>query len=713
MRKKLELTRQVAMHIEKMKRPYILAKRYDWEGFRKFFNKHKDLLDKQIDLHHSTALHYAAHCGNPEMYREMIEWVGEGDIKRVLRLQDDMGNTPLHEVAFTGEVEMTKSILEHEEEAGSEQYLQLIEMRNNLGETPVYRAAALGKTDLLSFFLQDLQLDPNIHFHRTDKMSILHTAVIDQFFGTALWLLKRYDYLADEKEDNDLTTLQLLAKMPSIFKSQTQMGPFKNLTYLLLPKFQDYKYYSQSNGHTTKKEDLESGRYNINAASSTQTQHEKSMREGQKLENHKKGKTESPGTQRNLSAWSTAVFFWLWYSMWKLLAKEWKEIDKLWRKKEMHNLAKELVFLLAKKDYSWRNTAIAWDRTVSTGRSQHEENPKEKKSEQEEEKKQEGARKPTTYTPLLMAACNGITEIVELIIHFHPHSIEHVSEDEQNILYMAVKHRQKEIYRILKKLKMVRSLAGKIDKDNNTVLHYTAQFQGGSQPGYAMQLQEELHWFDRIEKRLPYHYTVHKNSKNQTAKELFVKKHASLLKDAREWIKETAQSCSAVAVLVATVVFAAAYTVPGGTDDDGFPRFLHHPIFLVFTIMDIVALVGSLASVIMFLSILTSPCEMWDFRKSLPRKLMAGFALLFFSMATTMLSFSATILINIKLEGNTWTSTLTYCAAFFPVCIFALVQFPLFMAIKGCTRSVIKNLKKIIPRFLLKLVKRRKKLWDI
>lgn len=162
----------------------------------------------------------------------------------------------------------------------------------------------------------------------------------------------------------------------------------------------------------------------------------------------------------------------------------------------MHNLAKELVFLLAKKDYSWRNTAIAWDRTVSTGRSQHEENPKEKKSEQEEEKKQEGARKPTTYTPLLMAACNGITEIVELIIHFHPHSIEHVSEDEQNILYMAVKHRQKEIYRILKKLKMVRSLAGKIDKDNNTVLHYTAQFQGGSQPGYAMQLQEELHWFD-------------------------------------------------------------------------------------------------------------------------------------------------------------------------------------------------------------------------
>jgi hypothetical protein len=95
-----------------------------------------------------------------------------------------------------------------------------------------------------------------------------------------------------------------------------------------------------------------------------------------------------------------------------------------------------------------------------------------------------------------MAACNGIIEIVEVIIHFHLRSIEHVSEDEQNILYMAVKHRQLQIFRMLKKLKIVRRLAGKIDKESNTVLHNTAEFKGGSQPGYALQLQEELHWFE-------------------------------------------------------------------------------------------------------------------------------------------------------------------------------------------------------------------------
>ncbi|KAL2341021.1 hypothetical protein Fmac_008961 [Flemingia macrophylla] len=696
--------------IGKMKKPYIMAKRYEWESFREYFRKHRELLDKQIDLHHNTPLHYAAHCGNPEMYREMLGLVDSDDVKRVLRLQDDMGNTPLHEVAFTGEVEMTKSILEHDELPGSEQYQPLLEMRNNLGETPVYRAAALGKTNLLCLFLQQLNVDPTIHFHRTgDRMSILHTAVIDQFFGTALWLLRWREALAYEKEDNGLTTLQLLAKMPSTFKSQTQMGPFKNFLYFLLPAFQDYTYYNQNKERATRKEDLESGEHGKNEPSSAGIKHEDNTRKGQ-IPKSRKGKKEPPPTQKKLSA-----FHWLWYTMWRIVAKEWKEIDKLWRKKEMHNLARELVELLAQKDYSWRNSSIARDRTVSMGRSQHEGSKKEKNDDEHKKEMIHTDDNKPTYTPLLMAACNGITEIVELIIHFNPHSIEHVNEDEQNILYMAVRHRQKKVYRILKKLKMVRSLAGKIDKESNTVLHYTAEFQGGSQPGYAMQLQEELHWFDRIEKRIPYHYTIHKNKDNKTAKELFMEKHTPLLKDARKWIKETAQSCSAVAVLVATVVFAAAYTVPGGNDNEGFPRFLHHPIFLAFTVMDVLALVSSFASVIMFLSILTSPCEMWDFRRSLPRKLMTGFAFLFFSMATTMMSFSATILINIKLEKSKWTSSLTYCAAFFPVCIFALVQFPLYVAIRGCVRSFLRKLKKIIPRFLLKLLKkgRRKKLWDI
>jgi len=183
------MMRQVGS-IEKMKEPYILAKRYNWKGFLEFFLKHKELLDKQIDLHQSTPFHYAAHCGSPEMYNKMLSKVDPSNMQHVLRMQDDMGNTPLHEVAFTGEIEMTKSILMKEEETMSEQFpTPLLQMTNKLGETPVYRAAALGKTSLVKCFVEELGVNLRDHFHRTgDKMSILHTAVIDQFFGFSLSL---------------------------------------------------------------------------------------------------------------------------------------------------------------------------------------------------------------------------------------------------------------------------------------------------------------------------------------------------------------------------------------------------------------------------------------------------------------------------------------------------------------------------------------------
>ena len=143
--------------------------------------------------------------------------------------------------------------------------------------------------------------------------------------------------------------------------------------------------------------------------------------------------------------------------------------------------------------------------------------------------------------------------------------------------------------------------------------------------------------------------------------------HREMHKEAKGWIKETAQSCSTVAVLVATVVFAAAYTIPGGTDqNNGTPVFLGSRIFLFFTATDVVALVSSLASVVMFLSILTSPFELWDFRSSLPRKLSLGFASLFFSLVCTMLTFSATVLLTVRLENHLqqWASVLFFFLLF-------------------------------------------------
>jgi len=186
--------------------------------------------------------------------------------------------------------------------------------------------------------------------------------------------------------------------------------------------------------------------------------------------------------------------------------------------------------------------------------------------------------------------------------------------------------------------------------------------------------------------------------KELTALELFQEEHKGQLKLAQEWIEKTSQSCSAVAVLLATVVFAAAYTIPGGSDDRGFPIFLHNRFFIAFTVLDVIALASSLTSVVMFLSILTSPFEYENFYHNIPRKLIWGFTLLFFSVMTTMLAFACTLFLVIHFRKK-WTTGLISFAAFLPVTVFALMQLPLYVSFMSTMKDLFKEVGKYLPRY--------------
>ena len=103
-------------------------------------------------------------------------------------------------------------------------------------------------------------------------------------------------------------------------------------------------------------------------------------------------------------------------------------------------------------------------------------------------------------TSLLLATSNGIVEIVKEILDVYPQAVEHVSRKGQNIMHVAIKNRQKEIFNMVKKMEIpMTRLVRRIDKNGYTLLHHVAVMQyysGGTLPGPALQLQEELHWFD-------------------------------------------------------------------------------------------------------------------------------------------------------------------------------------------------------------------------
>lgn len=299
-------------------------------------------------------------------------------------------------------------------------------------------------------------------------------------------------------------------------------------------------------------------------------------------------------------------------------------------------------------------------------------------------------------TPLILATKSGIVEIVEEILRLYPQAVEHVDDEGRNVLHVAIKYRELKIFELVTKMEVpMKRLVRKIDNEGNSILHTVGikrkDFVSEKMEGPAFLLQEELLWFERVEKVTPPHFISHHNSQNLSAECLFITANSELRSSAKEWMKSTAEGSSVVAVLIATVAFAAAYTVPGGPNQStGVPVLVNKPFFVVFTVSDVLSLTFALTSVVTFLSILSSPFRFKDFKHTLPNKLMAGFTFLFLSVAMMMVAFGSTIFLTIYNKEN-WAKVTLYTVSFIPVCIFALSYFPLYSSLSKTYKYLLEN----------------------
>ncbi|KAG2689339.1 hypothetical protein I3760_09G134700 [Carya illinoinensis] len=216
--------------------------------------------------------------------------------------------------------------------------------------------------------------------------------------------------------------------------------------------------------------------------------------------------------------------------------------------------------------------------------------------------------------------------------------------------------------------------------------------------GAALQMQRELLWFKEIEKIVPPAYVVKKNLDDQTPRDLFTKTHEGLLKDGEKWMQRTTSSCMLVATLIATVVFAAAFTGPGGKSlDSGTSIVLESNWFLLFFISDTVALLSSSTSILVFLSILTSRYTENDFLRSLPTRLLLGLTALFISIVGMVVAFSATCFLIYSRETSRVPIVIAALTVV-PVALFVLLHYELWIDIMRSTYG---------SRFLFRSYKRR------
>ncbi|KAL3746841.1 hypothetical protein ACJRO7_015739 [Eucalyptus globulus] len=281
------------------------------------------------------------------------------------------------------------------------------------------------------------------------------------------------------------------------------------------------------------------------------------------------------------------------------------------------------------------------------------------------------------------AALKGISELVKLCIQFFPELIW-ISPFNTTFVSLAVENRRERTLRLFLKVSSTNRLSlfpAPTPEESSDMMIAATKYKPDSSSvtnisGAAFLLQRELQWFKAVESWVTPHVRTAKY-KRKTFWQTFVDEHEKLLQTGNKWVENTANSCMLVSTLIATVLFAAAFTVPGSNNGNtGLPLLLGQDSLLVFAISDALGLLSSVMAILLFLSILTSRCEPQDFLDSLPKKIIMGLLLLFLSLAFMLVAFASTLIIVLdkRLE---WVSIPIALLTSLPVALFVVLQLPL------------------------------------
>ncbi|KAH0671308.1 hypothetical protein KY285_024051 [Solanum tuberosum] len=611
-----------------------------------------------LTVHDDTVLHVAAYskqtdlvlCLLKELEKRLPEFPLDG-----LKHRNDMGNTILHEIATFDRVDSAaKIILDREPD--------LLGMRNKSGETALFRAVRYGKTVMFDFLDQQVSqfFDVNereAFYYKLGGATILHAAVRSEHFGLALSIAKKYEYLVNERDADGMTALQLLACNRQAFGSGEKYGYIKRSIYTRLS-----------------------------------TEPKATEKEG-KSPHHQVIVIPQVGSEEG-GVYADAE------KCYRVPL-----VESMRKHKQRYESVLKLAKFLIAKDTSWECSESALNQVEPRSHKYRLMSDVSKSEEKEEQDGVAPAGQVVTKiaeSPLILATKSGCTEIVDEILKTYPQAVEYVDSEGRNVLHVAIKYRQMQIFDIVEKMGMpMRRLKRKITHQGNSILHMVGVKEDteiADMRSPALLLQENLLLFERVKSVCSADFFEIINEEGKTAEELFTKANATLRSEAKDWLKRTAENCTIVAVLIATVAFAAAYTIPGGPNQStGYPVLLAQPFFVIFTIGDVLSITFALTSMITFLSILTSSFLLHEFRRSLPQKLILGVTLLILSVSMMMLAFASTIILMIHYKER-WTKIALSSMAFLPVTIFAVSYFPLYVSLWKNFNYSLRKLSRAFPR---------------
>ncbi|XP_050276274.1 protein ACCELERATED CELL DEATH 6-like isoform X1 [Quercus robur] len=235
------------------------------------------------------------------------------------------------------------------------------------------------------------------------------------------------------------------------------------------------------------------------------------------------------------------------------------------------------------------------------------------------------------FFPIHTASSRGHIKIVQEFIQRCPDSVELLNHQDQNILQVAAMSGKAKVVNYMLKMPELEMLINEKDVDGNTSLHLaskgrhpkvvsiltwdkrvdlkllndegkTALNIAGKYSGKMPSFRERLTWlalrYASVESHAPSpsmdkdKETITKNSQSSKPRQT----------PNMDNYKDRVNTLLLVATLVATVTFAAGFTVPGGNDDSdphkGMAKFLRHHLFQVFIISNTIAMYSSVTVVV-------------------------------------------------------------------------------------------------------------------
>ncbi|XP_062085425.1 uncharacterized protein LOC133791514 isoform X2 [Humulus lupulus] len=669
--------------MEDMKKElFTIAMKGEWESVVKLYERNDLAHRTKITKSGDTALHVAVSDCQEEVIKALVRQVVLKSIA-VLSIQNDRGNTPLHFAASIGNVTMCFCLAEADR--------SLVGVRNKDGETPLFLAALRGKKE--AFLCLQSFCDPHhdgSYCRRHDGQTVLHCAISGEYFVM----------FVDELRPEPKSDLSLLMKRTKDEKKDSYPENYKscvNFAQLLMHAIETV---------IIKKDVL------LQKSTNHDTENPEALKVAQNTQH--KGLQTIPGAQgHQLFPPNYATCFNLFKNLCKslliVLGFGSRMIQRIREKKEKHVWSVQILNELLKNAsmYEYENTGASPEAVVQPLDEIDETKPYEifesgdatflrsmklinpstfdnpSKSTNQQENDHIDNQQGEKETAILIAAKNGVTEMVEKILELFPVAIHDMNSEKKNIVLLAVENRQPHVFKMLLKRNILKdSVFQQVDNKGNSALHLAAMlgdYKPWLIPGAALQMQWEIKWYEFVKTSMPPNFFVRYNENRKTAKDLFTETHKGLVQSGGEWLTNTSESCSVVAALIATVAFATSTAVPGGTNENsGKPILEDEPAFEIFAITSLVALCFSVTSVVMFLAILTSRYQEKDFGRDLPRKLLVGLTSLFVSIASMLVSFCAGHFFVLQ-EKLKYAAFPVYAITCLPVTFFALAQFPLYL----------------------------------